>query len=143
MCIWVFVRGGVSGTSFLLFLHLFFAGVLCTCVSMHSPLPTFLTLGGYTCYYCCMLSSPHGYYLVSNLLGTSIPTSFNVLNELLITHNCIFSNRIQVRYKVLPLLLIRTKIHNQNDHQIKEQTIHTSCHQSSSEVQKVWCIPTE
>ena len=34
VCIWVFVRGGVLETSFLLFLHLLFTGVLCTCVSM-------------------------------------------------------------------------------------------------------------
>ena len=30
-----FVWGGVSETSFLLFLHLFLAGVLCTCVSVY------------------------------------------------------------------------------------------------------------
>ena len=39
VCIWVFVRGGVSETSFFFFLHLFFAGMIhlihvCTCVSM-------------------------------------------------------------------------------------------------------------
>ena len=32
MCILVLVWGGVSETSFLLSLYLFFAGVLCTCV---------------------------------------------------------------------------------------------------------------
>ena len=35
VCIWVFVWGGVLETSFLLFLHLFFAGVLCTHVAMY------------------------------------------------------------------------------------------------------------
>ena len=30
VCIWVFVWGGVLETSFLLFLHLFFGGVLCS-----------------------------------------------------------------------------------------------------------------
>ena len=37
MCIWVYVWGGVLETSFLLSAPLF-AGVLCTCVSMHNPL---------------------------------------------------------------------------------------------------------
>ena len=72
--------------------------------SLFTSLPTSLLLWGYACYYCCMPSSPvllHIYCphplscciytaLVSLLFGTVIPTSFNILMEMILLP-CIYN----------------------------------------------------
>ena len=79
-CIWVFVWGGVSETSFLLFLHLFFAGVQCTCVSMNND--------GYMPFTCTCMSTHYTCRTRPNSKDVLVG-AFPLLLPLLCTCSCV------------------------------------------------------